>query len=166
MTSIYGITNDQGDVINRIIATPDFVNAAYPGRFVFIEEFVDPAAPVPDIGELINAERDRRIKAGFEFATVLYDFDDRAKANISGAALQAFMAIVAGAQVGNLRWHGGTSDFAWIAADNSIVTMDAQTVIEFGKTAAAHEQGHIFAARTLKDADPVPSDFADDAYWP
>lgn len=114
----------------------------------------------------VNAERDRRIAAGFMFGGKLYDFDDRAKANISGAALQAYMAIGAGAQVGDLRWHGGSSDFAWIAADNSMNTMDAQTVIQFGLAASAHEQGHIFAARAVKDADPIPADYTDDSYWP
>ena len=55
--------------------------------------------------------------------------------------------------------------FAWIAADNSAVPMDAQTVVRFGYAALAHKQAHIFAARTLKDTDPIP-DPSDDQYWP
>jgi hypothetical protein len=66
----------------------------------------------------------------------------------------------------DLFWNGGLSPFAWIAADNSLVTMDAQTVVEFGRTAAQHEQSHIFAARALKDMEPIPLDYTDDSYWP
>lgn len=115
---------------------------------------------------MVNAERDRRIAAGFWFAGTSYDFDDRAKMNISGAAQLAFMAIVAGAQADDLFWNGGLSPFAWISADNSLATMDAPTVVEFGRAAAQHEQAHIFAARALKDLDPIPLDFRDDSYWP
>lgn len=122
-------------------------------------------APAPTNAD-VNMERDRRIKEGFTFAGKVYDFDDKSKANISGAALNAFMAIVAGAQVGDLTWHGGVSDFAWIAQDNTLTTMDAQTVVAFGQAAAAHESAHIFAARALKEANPIPSDYTDDAYWP
>jgi hypothetical protein len=115
---------------------------------------------------MVNAERGTRIAAGFLFAGKFYDFDDRAKANISGAAQLAFMAIVAGAQSGDLFWNGGATPFTWIAADNSLVTMDAQTVVEFGRTAAQHEQAHIFAARAVKDMSPIPLDYAADSYWP
>lgn len=114
----------------------------------------------------VTVERNRRISVGFTFNGKLYNFDDRSKANISGATQLAFMAIVAGAQPGDLQWNGST-DFAWIAADNSLTTMDAQTVVAFGQAAAAHEQAHIFAARTLKDSDPIPGDFAtNESYWP
>jgi hypothetical protein len=122
----------------------------------------EPPAPT---GADVNAERDRRIAAGFTFDGKLYDFDSRAKANISGAAQLAFMAVVAGAEPGNFRWHGGEVNFDWIAGDNSTVSMDAQTVIAFGRAAAHHEQAHIMIARGLKDMDPIPADYADDTYW-
>lgn len=114
----------------------------------------------------VDAERDRRIEAGFGFAGKLYQSRPEDRENIAGAAVAALAAIVAGAQPGDLRWHGGATDFAWIAADNSLVTMDAQTVFAFGQAAMAHKQAHIFAARALKDADPVPADYDDDAHWP
>jgi hypothetical protein len=122
-------------------------------------------APPPGSAEL-NSERDRRIGRGFMFQDRRFDFDDRAKANIAGAAQLAFMAMVAGAQSGDLFWNGGSTPFTWIAADNSFVTMDAQTVVEFGRAAALHEQSHIFAARAVKDMDPIPADYANDSYWP
>lgn len=36
----------------------------------------------------------------------------------------------------------------------------------FGQAAVAHKQAHIFAARALKDAVPIPVDYEDDGYWP
>lgn len=76
--------------------------------------------------------------------------------NISGAAQLGFMAVVGGAQPGDLRWSDPDQDFEWIAADNSLVPMDAQTVVAFGKAAAERKQDLIFAGRQLKDMNPIP----------
>jgi len=114
----------------------------------------------------VNAERDRRIHAGFTFNGTRFQSRLEDQKRIAGAGTLAVMAIVAGAQAGDLRWHGGESDFAWIAEDNSLVTMDAQTVIAFGQAAARHETLHVFAARALKDTSPIPADFAADQHWP
>jgi hypothetical protein len=86
--------------------------------------------------------------------------------NIAGAAQLGFMALVAGAQPGDLRWASADSDFRWIAADNSTVAMDAHTVVDFGRTCAGQKQAQIFAARALKDMTPIPADYTDDKYWP
>lgn len=122
-------------------------------------------APPPSARD-VDAERDRRIAGGFEFAGKRYQsrFDDRE--NIAGASTAALAAMVNGAQKGDYRWHGGDSDFVWIAEDNSLNPMDAQTVFAFGRAAMAHKQAHIFAARALKDADPIPGGYQDDSYWP
>lgn len=125
-----------------------------------------PPSPTISLAGNIDAERDRRINGGFIFEGVEYQSRPEDRENIAGAATAALGAIVAGAQPGDLRWHGGAEDFAWIAADNTMHTMDAQTVYAFGQAAMAHKQAHIFAARTLKDADPIPDDFADDQWWP
>ncbi len=119
-----------------------------------------------DLKAAIDVERDRRINGGFIFEGVEYQSRPEDRENIAGAATAALGAIMAGAQPGDLRWHGGAEDFAWIAADNTMHAMDAQTVYAFGQAAMAHKQVHIFAARTLKDADPIPGDFADDQWWP
>ena len=42
---------------------------------------------------------------------------------------------------------------------------DAHTVVAFGMAAAAIETGLIFAARALRNTDPIPADFAEDHYW-
>lgn len=139
------------------------------GAWGYAPEGDEEAEPTPDpvaTANMVDHHRDTLLAAGFSFAGTTYDFDDRAKVNISGAAQLAFMAVVAGAQPGDLRWHGEDEDFEWIAQDNSKVPMDAFTVIEFGKTAAAHERKYIFAARDLKNMDPIPLDFTDSQYWP
>jgi hypothetical protein len=114
----------------------------------------------------IDAERDRRIDAGVTVNGTRFQTRPADRENVAGATQLATLAVMAGAQAGDLRWHGGESDFAWIAEDNSIVTMDAQTVIAFGQAVAAHKSSHIFAARSLKDSDPIPSDYTSDTYWP
>lgn len=115
----------------------------------------------------VDAERDRRIDTTFTFGGVVYQSRPQDRENIAGAAQLATIALTLGGKLpSDYRWHGGGEDFCWIAADNSLVTMDAPTVIAFGQAAAAHKHAHIFAARAIKDADPIPLDYADDGYWP
>ncbi|MBO6814555.1 MAG: DUF4376 domain-containing protein [Rhizobiaceae bacterium] len=114
----------------------------------------------------INAERDRRIATGFVFNGVLFDFDPHSKQRVTGAATLAGFAAAAGSISGDLRWANPNNDFEWISADNSLISMDAQTCFAFGKAAADHESRHIFAANALKSMSPPPEDFTNDAYWP
>jgi len=114
----------------------------------------------------VNAERDRRMTATFAFDGKRYDCDAQSLARITGAAALARFALIAGAEADDLRWHGGAADFTWIAADNSMTTMDAQTCAAFGAAAAANESAHIFAAHAIKTMDPIPADYTDDKYWP
>lgn len=130
-------------------------------RFVHTVEAIVPTSAD------VDAERDRRIESDFTFGGVAYQSRKDDRENIAGAATAALGALMAGAQPGDLRWHGGSTDFAWIAADNTETPMDAQTMFAFGQAAMAHKQAHIFAARALKDMDPIPTDFAtNEAYWP
>jgi hypothetical protein len=114
----------------------------------------------------VDVERDRRVAAGFMFNGSLFQSRIEDQKRINGAGTLALIAVVSGAQAGNLRWHGGSSDFVWIAANNSLMPMDAQTVLAFGQAAAAWESRHLFAARALKDTDPIPENFTDDQFWP
>jgi hypothetical protein len=121
----------------------------------------------PPAGALeVNAERDRRIHAGFLFDGKLYAFDQASKARVTGAATLAGFAIANGALPGDVHWHGGGEPFRFIANDNSLNEMDAQTCFAFGQAAAAHEAAHIFAARAIKDMMPIPADYTADQYWP
>lgn len=125
--------------------------------------------PVPTVDELrnlVDTERDRRIRAGITFSGTRFQTRDEDMTNIMGAATAALAAITEGAQAGNLRWADPNIDFAWIAEDNSLVPMDAQTMMAFAQSVRAHKQAHIFAAKALKDSDPIPEDFTADAYWP
>lgn len=121
--------------------------------------------PVPTV-DAVNEERDRRVATRFIFNGKAFAFDPGSKQRVTGAATLAGFAIGNGAQPGDVEWAGGGSPFVWIADDNSLVPMDAQTCFAFGQAAAAHESAHIFAARALKDLNPIPLDYANDAYWP
>uniref|UniRef100_UPI0035BC5D80 DUF4376 domain-containing protein n=1 Tax=Paenochrobactrum pullorum TaxID=1324351 RepID=UPI0035BC5D80 len=114
---------------------------------------------------LIDIERDRRINGGFTFQGVFYQSRSQDRENIAGAAVAALAAISAGAAAKDYRWHGGDADFQWIAEDNTLHLMDAQTMFAFGQAAMAHKQAMIFSARALKDMAEIPADFADDQYW-
>lgn len=114
----------------------------------------------------IDAQRDKRIDAGVMFGGVVFQSRATDRENIAGAAQLGLMAMVSGAQPGDLRWSNPDQDFAWIASDNSLVPMDAQTVVAFGKAAAERKRALIFAARQLKDMEPIPVDYTDDKWWP
>ncbi len=121
----------------------------------------------PDITEdQVQAERDRRITAGFSFLGHIFDCDAASRQNISGAASWAQGATAQGKLPGDLRWHDAADDFAWLSQSNVAVTMDAPTVFDFGAAAAEHVRLHIFAARALKDLDVIPANYTEDSHWP
>ncbi|MNE59656.1 hypothetical protein D3C80_1547660 [compost metagenome] len=96
-----------------------------------------------------------------------YAFDPISRQRVTGAGTLAGFAISNGSQAGDLHWHGGEQPFRWIADDNSMTEMDAQTCFSFGQAAAAHEEAHVFAARSIKDNGEIPRDFAsNEDYWP
>lgn len=99
----------------------------------------------------VDDERDRRIADGFTFQNVRYQARPQDRENIYAAALLASIAITIEKKAPtSLRWHGGSNDFVWIAADNSLVPMDAQTVIALARALAVHQRQKVFAARSLK----------------
>jgi hypothetical protein len=136
------------------------------GEVTYREIEVDPAQIRAQTQEAITQERNRRMRGTFEFQGNTFDVDQGSLQRITGAASLAGFAMGAGAQAGDLFWHGGEQPFGWITADNQIVTMDAPTTFAFGQAAANNESRHIFAARALKDMDPIPADWQDDKWWP
>lgn len=136
-----------------------------------VREF-DPVADAaldPDLQptrENVNIERDRRLNAGFAFYGNVFDSDLLSVQKVTGATLKANLAISAGAAVGDLRWFNPAEDFSWIAQDNSLVSLDAHDMAAMGDALALYHQQVIFAARDLKNSDPIPSDFASDIHWP
>lgn len=126
-------------------------------------------APAPDPSVVragIDAERDRRLTADFLFMGKMYQRDPESVKRIGFAATLAGFAMGAGAQPSDLFWHGDENPFVWIASDNSLTPMDAQTTLAFGQAAAAVETRLIFAAKALRDANPIPEDYTDDKWWP
>lgn len=113
-----------------------------------------------------DVERDRRIDAGISFNGAYYQSRPIDRERITEAAQLAFMAVASGAKSGDLRWLDPGQDFTWIAADNTLVPMDAPTVVAFAKAMAARTQALVLAGRRLKDMDAIPSDYTDDKWWP
>lgn len=117
----------------------------------------------------VDALRNEKIAAGFIFDGTLYQSRPGDLENIAGAATSAVAALIAGAQAGDLRWADPDQDFAWIASDNGMVTMDAPTVVAFGNAAMAHKSGLIFAASAIKArlrAGETIADIAAAPEWP
>lgn len=130
--------------------------------------FTPPPAPqpAPITTDHVDAERDRRIDGGMVWNGVMYQTRPQDRENVAGASILALAAIGNGAQPGDLRWHGEDTDFVWIAEDNSLNTMDAQTFFAFAQAMAKHKSAHIFAARAIKDIAPIPEDYAtNETYW-
>src|SRR5690606_3160953 len=121
--------------------------------------------PAPTAAD-VDAERDRRIATGFVFGGMAYQCDPRSQQNIIAKGAQAKFAVLAGAQEGDLRWADPSTDFGWIATDNSLTPMDAQTMSAFADAADLWVSSHIFAGRAIKDMDPIPADYTSDSYWP
>lgn len=139
------------------VSWPDLPDAPYQIEFT---------AENPPTVAAVNEERDRRLLLDFEFQSVMFQRDPKSVQRIAGAASLAGFAIGQGAQAGDYYWHGGTQPFSWIASDNTVMHMDAQTVFAFGQKAAERETLIIFAAKQLREMTPIPLDYADDAYWP
>lgn len=155
-------TDDQGLIwsLNENSQVGDWVDYIANGGTI------DPADPIVISTGEVDMERDKRIDGGFAFDSKRYQSRPFDRDNISGATQAADLAIQAGAQPGNVYWQNPTQPFVWIAEDNSYTPMDAQTVVQFGQALLLHKQDHIFAARTLKETDPIPLDYTDDKYWP
>jgi len=115
---------------------------------------------------MVDRECDRRIQTMFVFAGKSYQLDERSIARITAMGADARFAALGGAAPGDLRWADPDNDFGWIATDNSVTPMDAQTMAAFADAAKVWVSRHTFAARALKDMSPIPADFADNAYWP
>lgn len=130
------------------------------------EPLLTPAEKLAAARAAINAERDRRLQADFEFAGRMYQRDSVSLQRITGAATLAGFAMTQGAVAGDLRWANPDRDFLWIASDNTLVPMDAPTAFAFGAAAATVETSLVFAAAALRAMDPIPEDITDDQWWP
>ena len=128
-----------------------------------IEPYVAPAVTGSDV----NAERDRRISGGFIFGGSEFQSDAGSRENISGAQGLSLGAMIADPQ-GNsgLRWADPDVDFTWTSQANVEVPMTAAQCQAFCQAAMQYKTELIKVARTLKDQNPIPQDYANDSYWP
>ncbi|WP_165667626.1 DUF4376 domain-containing protein [Metapseudomonas otitidis] len=113
----------------------------------------------------VDSERDRRLVSRIEFQGTLFQSRSIDRERITEAAQLAFMAVASGAKPGDFRWLDPEQDFTWIAADNTLVPMDAPTVVAFAKAMAERTQALVLAGRRLKDMDAIPNDYTDDKWW-
>lgn len=122
------------------------------------------------VDEEIMAERDRRMNSGMLFNGNRYQTRPEDRDNVAGAAQAATLATLNNVGLpGVYNWHdplNPEAEFRWILEDNSTVLLDAPTVIQLGVAMMRHKMEHIFAAKALKDANPTPVDYTDDAHWP
>ena len=134
--------------------------------WIWAEEGEIQAKPLVVSRHDVDVERDRRMRSRIYYMDKYFDVSSSSLQRITGAAALAGFAIGQGAQPGNFFWHGGEAPFGWIADDNTVVLMDAFQVFNFGRIAATNETMHIFAARNIKELDPIPYNYTDDRYWP
>ncbi len=128
-----------------------------------IDPYVAPAVTSSDV----NAERDRRINAGFVYAAAEYQTDVGSRENIAGAQGLSLGAMIADPQgTQGLRWDNPDVDFAWTDATNNEIPMTAAQCQAFCQAAMQYKSALIKAARVIKDLNPIPGDYADDSHWP
>lgn len=105
---------------------------------------------------------------GFVYAGKAYLTENQSQIDdILGKMTDALAAItVDQAQAGDLRWASPDYDFAWSAADGTLVAMDAQTCLAFTRAAVRRKTLLVAAGLALKAMNPIPVDYMDDKYWP
>lgn len=117
---------------------------------------------------LVDSERDRRTAMGFIYDGKAYQTENQSQIDdILGKMTDSLAAItIDQAQPGDLRWASPDFDFAWSAADGTLVPMDAQTCLAFTRSAVRRKTLLVGAGLALKAMNPVPIDYMDDKYWP
>lgn len=132
-----------------------------------IQPYTVPTVPTTSTS-VVNTERDRRIAAGFTFPYPDGKVFQLNIPNITAALASATASVINGAQDGDLRWLDPNKDFAWIAMDNTELTMDARTAMMFGQSATAWNSSLMTAARAIKDRILAGEtlNVTDNALWP
>ena len=163
-----------GEVVNVTLSPPGFEmdgftliasEAAQIGQSYANGVFAD-APPKPIARAQVDEERDRRTATQFQFAGKYFQLDEKSIGRITAMGADARFAIAAGAQEGDYLWADPTAQFGFIATDNSVMPMDAQTMAAFANAAKLWVSRHTFAGLTLKGQNPIPVDYADDSHWP
>lgn len=116
----------------------------------------------------IDQERDRRVTMGFVYNGKAFDTASQSQMNdILGKMTDAMAAILIDqVEPDSLRWSDPNHDFAWSAADGSLVPMTAAECLEFTRAAVRRKEKLVAAGLALKAMDPIPTDYYLDSYWP
>lgn len=112
----------------------------------------------------VNLERDRRLQFDFSFMDKMIQRDDISLRRIQGAAQLATIALLTGVSADSEEWING-GPLVWITSDNTELHLTPMQTIRMGQEAAAIESRLVFAAKTLKQMNPIPTDYSDDAWW-
>lgn len=138
----YEVLDEQGEVINRILATPEFMEANF-------QHYREEMADQPSLEDLkaskiaqINALRDQKETEGFTYLGHVWDSDERSVTRIYGAVMAAQAAIAAGAPE--------AFSITWTFADNSTAELTAEQMIGAPVAMAARADALHQYARTLK----------------
>lgn len=136
------------------------------GEWAIVDEYAHGKAIEPSRDQ-IDAERDRRTAQTFQFGGKFFQLDERSISRITAMGADARFATAAGAEEGDYFWADPTTPFSFIATDNSVMPMDAQTMTAFANAAKLWVSRHTFAGLVVKSMDPRPADYAtNEAYWP
>lgn len=135
--------------------------------------FQPPPVSPPDpnvIAALVDAERDRRIAAGFTYQGERFQSRPQDQDNIRDAYLRALATIGRGeGQMGDVMWYGASQPFGWIAEDNSVMALDAPGMVDLGNALGDRKKNLTFAGFAIKErlrlGEVIP-DITADALWP
>lgn len=116
----------------------------------------------PVNSDSVNAERDRRIRVGKTFTVPGYgavavegrEVDMR---NLGALGTAALAAIGAGQDAATMQFRG---------ADNTIHTLTWAQMFALWQLSTAYVSAIYSASWALKDAPPIPADYANNSYWP
>lgn len=157
------------ELFGWIPLTEEQANLVTNGWFYRDGQFIEPPPVIIPVDPYeVDRELNQRVSYGFVYAGKAYVTETQSQMNdILGKLGDATAAIlIDGAQPGDLRWANPAYDFAWSAADNSLVPMDAQTCLAFTRAAVRRKEALVAASLAIKAMNPIPQDYRDDKYWP
>lgn len=128
-----------------------------------------PPRPIPSAQSWqIDQEKERRVSMGFIYGGKTFETNSQSQMNdILGKMTDAMAAILIDqVDPSSLKWSDPDHDFAWSAADGSLVPMTAQECLEFTRAAVRRKEKLVAAALALKAMNPIPVDYYLDSYWP
>tara|TARA_R100001086_G_scaffold16743_2_gene8193 strand:- start:2297 stop:2815 length:519 start_codon:yes stop_codon:yes gene_type:complete len=169
----YAVITD-GTVQNVANADPEFASEqgwiaapahVGPGWGYDGTNWTPPQEPEP-ASEDVNKERNRRISGGFSWNGHTFQSDPDSRENIIGSSVDATEFMRSGGSSDEVYWQSPDTPFVWLSEENQLVPLSPAQMIDMGRALLSHKKNCIFAARVLKDMDPIPSDFTDDKYWP